>query len=56
MKSAIAKAIRKASAATIHLMGYTIKAENGWVIREELDGKKTKLSKIDKSNQPLALD
>lgn len=56
MKSAIGKAIRKASASTKHSMGYVIKAENGWVIREELDGTKTKLSKIDKSNQPLALD
>jgi len=56
MKSVIGKAIRKASASTKKSMGYVIKAEEGWVIREELDGKKTKLSRIDKSNQRLALD
>jgi len=56
MKSAIGKAFRTASVSTKDSMGYIIKAENGWVIREELTGEKTKLSKIDKSNQPLALD
>ncbi len=56
MKSAIGKAIRIASVSTKDSMGYVIKAENGWVIREELDGTKTKLSRIDKSNQPIALD
>jgi hypothetical protein len=56
LKSAIDKAFRKASASTRKSIGYVIKAENGWVIREELDGRKTRLSKINKSNHPLALD
>lgn len=57
MKSAMGSAIKKASAETKQSMGYTIKAENGWVIREELNGTQTRISKIEKAHQSnIALD
>lgn len=57
MKSAMGSAIKKASAETKQSMGYIIKAENGWVIREELNGSKQRISKIEKAHQPsIALD
>jgi hypothetical protein len=57
MKSAMGFAIKKASAETKQSMGYTIKAEDGWVIREELNGSQTRISKIEKANESaVALD
>ena len=57
MKSAMESAIKKASAETKLSMGYTIKAENGWVVREELNGLQTRISKIKKAHKStIALD
>lgn len=57
IKSAIGSSIKKASAETKQSMGYVIKAENGWVIREELNGTQRRISKIKKAHQStIALD
>jgi len=45
-------AIRKASDSAMDIMGYVVKAENGWVIREDKDGTKTRLEKISKGKKP----
>jgi hypothetical protein len=56
VKSAMGSAIRKASAAAKQSMGYVVKAENGWVIREDLNGVQTRISRIDPTHQSVALD
>ena len=56
VKSAIGSAIQKASAAAKQSMGYVVKAENGWVIHEDLNGVKTRISKIAHTHQSVALD
>lgn len=56
-KAAVGSAVRKASDQAMRSMGYVVKAENGWVIRENSDGSKVVLNKIDQSHQSsLALD
>jgi hypothetical protein len=57
LKSAISAATRKASSEAMHSMGYVIKAENGWIIREDADGKKIQISKINQAHRKsIALD
>jgi hypothetical protein len=50
--------IRKAAAETMHVMGYTVIAENGWVIKKYADGRIEKLSPIEtvNTNRSIALD
>lgn len=56
-KAAVGTAVRKASDQAMRSMGYVVKAENGWVIRENSDGTKVVLSKIDQAPQSnLVLD
>ncbi len=50
--SAARSAIRKASDTAMDVMGYVIKAENGWVIRIDKDGTKKRLSKISQGKKP----
>lgn len=51
-KRIIQRATRKtfinASEKAMKTLGYVIKAENGWVVRENIDGTKEKLHKIEK--------
>jgi len=51
LKTAVAKAVRKASSNAMSSMGYVIKAENGWVIREDSSGTKRKIKKIPSARQ-----
>jgi hypothetical protein len=51
LKSAVGAAVRKASNHAMHSMGYVVKAENGWVIREDSNGKKSRLAKINRAHQ-----
>ena len=56
-KVAVGAAVRKASNKAMHSMGYVVKAENGWVIREDSAGNKSRISRIYKSHQAtVALD
>lgn len=41
------KSLRKAAQETMNTMGYNIIAENGWVVKVYVDGKKEKIKKID---------
>jgi hypothetical protein len=58
LASAARTGIRKAAAETMHVMGYTVIAENGWVIRKYADGRIEKLSRIEtvNTNGSIALD
>jgi hypothetical protein len=42
------KTFIKASEKAMKTLGYVVKAENGWVVRENIDGTKEKLHKIEK--------
>jgi hypothetical protein len=44
--SAVGSAVRKASSNAMTSMGYVVKAENGWVVREDSNGIVRKISKI----------
>lgn len=50
--------IRKAAAETMAVMGYTVIADGGWVVKKYADGRIEKLSPIDTANTngALALD
>lgn len=50
IKTAVGAALRKASGRAMHSMGYVVKAENGWVIRENSDGTKRKITKINQAH------
>lgn len=58
LASAARTGIRKAAAETMHVMGYTVIAENGWVIKKYADGRIEKISPIEtvKTNGSIALD
>ena len=58
LASAAREGIRKAAAETMKVMGYTVIAENGWVIKKYEDGRTEKISEIEKvnTNGSLALD
>ena len=45
-------AIRKASDSAMDIMGYVVKAENGWVIRVDKDGTRKRLTKISQGKKP----
>ena len=49
------KAIKEASERAMDIMGYVVKAEDGWVIREDRDGTKTKIAKIEKGKHSSEL-
>jgi len=51
-------AVKNASRRAMEVAGYVIKAENGWIVRENIDGSKSRISKITKINHPkeIALD
>jgi hypothetical protein len=56
--SAARAGVRKAAAETMELMGYTIIAYRGWVVKKYADGHIEKISRLEtvKSNGILALD
>lgn len=39
-------AVKKASEASMQIAGYVVKADNGWVVRENMDGSVVKMKKI----------
>jgi hypothetical protein len=51
-------AVVKASRRAMEVAGYVVKAENGWVVRVEKDGTKSRISKINSIVRPrqIALD
>lgn len=55
---AASPAIRKAAKEAMRIKGYVIKAENGWVVREDSNGTITRLSRIEPVTRPrtIALD
>lgn len=55
-KRIMTSAIQKASAAARESMGYVVKAEDGWVVREDANGNKTRIAKIEPAHQSLTLD
>lgn len=58
LASAARSGIRKAAAETMHVMGYTVIAENGWVIKKYADGRIERMSQIEtvNTNGTIALD
>lgn len=58
LASAARNGIRRAAAETMQVMGYTIIAENGWVVKKYADGHIEKISPIEtvNTNGTLALD
>ncbi len=56
--SAARNGMRKAAAETMKIMGYTVIAENGWVVKKYADGRTEKISQIEtvNTNGTLALD
>ena len=52
---AASPAFRKASSEAMAIKCYVIKAENGWVIREDKDGTKTKISQIEPVKRPAKI-
>lgn len=49
---AASPAFRKASREAMEIKGYVIKAENGWVVREDKDGKITRISQLEPVKRP----
>lgn len=39
-------AVKKASDASMQIAGYVVKAENGWIVRENSDGSVVQLEKL----------
>ena len=58
LASAARAGVRKAAEETMQLMGYTIIADNGWVVKKYADGRIEKISPIEtvNTNGTLALD
>ena len=58
LASAARRSIRDAAAETLRVMGYTVVAENGWVVKRFVDGHIEKVSPIEEINRngSLALD
>ncbi len=58
LASAARTGIRKAAADTMEVMGYTVIADNGWVVKKYADGRIEKMSQIGTVNtkENLALD
>jgi hypothetical protein len=53
LSSAASAGIRLAAASTIQVMGYTIVAENGWVVKKYPDGRVLKIKKLAKQKKNL---
>jgi len=58
LASAARNGIRKVAAETMQVMGYTVIAENGWVVKKYADGYTERISQIEtvNTNGSLALD
>lgn len=56
LKSAASTGFTQAAARTMRIMGQNVVVRNGWVVRVFADGKIEKISKLENSNIPLALD
>jgi len=58
LASAARTGIRRAAIETMLVMGYTIIAENGWIVKKYPDGHIEKISRIEtvNTNGTLALD
>jgi hypothetical protein len=52
LQQASRKAFQSASVRAMKTMGYLIKAENGWLIRENADGSVEKISKLASVKRP----
>lgn len=55
---AASPAVKIASRRAMEVAGYVVKAENGWVVRVDQDGTKSRISKIRNITRPrqIALD
>ncbi len=55
---ATGKATRTVSSQAMHLKGYIVQAENGWVVRIDNTGKRENISRIERANtkHQVALD
>ena len=55
---AASPAFREAAKEAMRIKGYVVKAENGWVVREDSNGTITRLSPIEPISRPrtIALD
>jgi hypothetical protein len=53
LSSAASAGIRLAAARTIRVMGYTIVAENGWIVKKYPDGRVLKIKKLAKQKKNL---
>jgi len=51
LSSAASAGIRLAAARTLRVMGYTIVAENGWVVKKYPDGRVLKIKKLAKQKK-----
>jgi hypothetical protein len=58
LASAAQSGIRKAAAETMEVMGYTVIADNGWVVKKFADGRIERISPVEtvNTNESLALD
>jgi hypothetical protein len=58
LASAARAGVRKAAKETMKLMGYTVIADKGWVVKKYEDGRIEKISEIEtvNTNGSLALD
>jgi hypothetical protein len=52
---AASPAFREAAKEAMRIKGYVIKAENGWVVREDSNGTITRLSPIEPVTRPLTI-
>ncbi|WP_299761229.1 hypothetical protein [uncultured Pontibacter sp.] len=55
---AASPAVKRASRRAMEVAGYVVKAENGWVVRVDQDGTKSRITKIRNITRPsqIALD
>lgn len=49
IKSAVNHALKDASVSSMKVMGYVVKQQNGWVVKESASGMITRISKIAKT-------
>lgn len=50
------RAGKRASANAFRIAGYVVKAKEGWIVKEDLDGNITRISKIEKITLPIRFD
>ena len=50
------RAGKRASINAMNIAGYVIKAEDGWIVREDINGTITRISEIEKVTVPIRFD